>query len=358
MLYFLARRLLVSIPVLLGIVSVTFLLFRVVPGDPCRAIYAERANEQLCAQFAQRYGLDQPLTTQYVTYIGQVLRGDLGDSIRFTRSVMDMLVERLPVTLELAIAALTFAVVVGVPLGVISAYRRNSALDVGTMLGANVGVSMPVFWLGLMLAYIFSVSLRDTPFALPPSYRLPAGYTPVPFYQVWGLVSADQTASGLLVFISRFNILNAILTLNFELLGLALRHTILPAVAVGTIPLAIVARMTRSSVLEVLGQDYVRTARAKGLRELIVVNRHALRNALLPVVTVIGLNFGLLASGAVLTETIFNFTGVGRTLYDGITSRDYPLVQGFTLSIAVIFVLVNMAVDLLYGYLDPRIRMG
>jgi peptide/nickel transport system permease protein len=146
--------------------------------------------------------------------------------------------------------------------------------------------------------------------------------------------------------------------LNFELLGLALRHTILPAVAVGTIPLAIVARMTRSSVLEVLGQDYVRTARAKGLRELIVVNRHALRNALLPVVTVIGLNFGLLASGAVLTETIFNFTGVGRTLYDGITSRDYPLVQGFTLSIAVIFVLVNMAVDLLYGYLDPRIRMG
>jgi peptide/nickel transport system permease protein len=160
MLYFLARRLLVSIPVLLGIVSVTFLLFRVVPGDPCRAIYAERANEQLCAQFAQRYGLDQPLTTQYVTYIGQVLRGDLGDSIRFTRSVMDMLVERLPVTLELAIAALTFAVVVGVPLGVISAYRRNSALDVGTMLGANVGVSMPVFWLGLMLAYIQRLPAR------------------------------------------------------------------------------------------------------------------------------------------------------------------------------------------------------
>lgn len=358
MLYFLLRRLLVSIPVLLGIVSVTFLLFRVIPGDPCRAIYAERANEQLCNAFAERYGLNQPLPAQYVTYIGQVVRGDLGDSIRYTRSVSEMLVERLPVTLELAMAALIFAVVVGVPLGVISAYRRNSALDVGTMLGANIGVSMPVFWLGLMLAYIFSVSLRDTPFALPPSTRLPAGYNPVPFYQVWGLVASGEHASGLLIFLSRFNVLNAILTLNFELLGLSIRHMILPAIAVGTIPLAIVARMTRSSVLEVLNQDYVRTARAKGLRELIVVNRHALRNALLPVVTVIGLNFGLLASGAVLTETIFNFTGVGRTLYDGITSRDYPLVQGFTLSIAVIFVLVNMVVDLLYGYLDPRIRRG
>ncbi len=209
-----------------------------------------------------------------------------------------------------------------------------------------------------MLAYIFSVSLRDTPFALPPSTRLPAGVNQGPVYQVGGLVARGEHASGLLIFPSRFNVLKAILPLNFELLGLSIRHMILPAIAVGTIPLAIVARMTRSSVLEVLNQDYVRTARAKGLRELIVVNRHALRNALLPVVTVIGLNFGLLASGAVLTETIFNFTGVGRTLYDGITSRDYPLVQGFTLSIAVIFVLVNMVVDLLYGYLDPRIRRG
>lgn len=358
MLYFFFRRLLVSIPVLLGILTVTFLLFRVIPGDPCRAIYGERATEQICNTFAARYGLNDPLPVQYVNYVGQVLRGDLGDSIRYTRSVSEMLVERLPVTLELAMTALLFAVVVGVPLGVISAYRRNSAVDVGTMLGANVGVSMPVFWLGLMLAYIFSVALRDTPFALPPSTRLPAGYHVIPFYEVWGLVSGDQTPGGLMIFLSRFNILNAILTLNFELLGLSIRHLILPAVAVGTIPLAIVARMTRSSVLEVLNQDYVRTARAKGLRELLVVNRHALRNALLPVVTVIGLNFGLLASGAVLTETIFNFTGVGRTLYDGITSRDYPLVQGFTLSIAVIFVLVNMGVDMLYGYLDPRIRIG
>jgi peptide/nickel transport system permease protein len=354
---FILRRLVVTLPVLFGILAVTFLLFRIIPGDPCTAIYGERANPDLCAAFAVRYGLNQPLPEQFVTYIGQVARGDLGDSIRYTRSVTDMLIERLPVTIELAIAALLFAVVIGVPLGILSAYRRNTAIDVGTMLGANVGVSMPVFWLGLMLAYIFSVLLRDTIFALPPSGRLPAGYNAVPFFVVWGLAPDAASASDGLIFLSRFNILNAVLTLNVDLLGVALRHLILPAVAVGTIPLAIIARMTRSSVLEVLGMDYVRTARAKGLREWFVVNRHAVRNALLPVVTVIGLNFGALASGAVLTETIFGLTGVGRTLYDGITARDYPLVQGFTLFIAAIFVLVNMVVDMLYGYLDPRIRM-
>ncbi|MDZ4765857.1 MAG: ABC transporter permease [Chloroflexota bacterium] len=354
---FILRRLVVTIPVLFGILAVTFILFRIIPGDPCTAIYGERANPQLCAAFAVRYGLNQPLPAQFATYISQVAQGDLGDSIRYTRSVTNMLIERLPVTIELAVAALLFAVAVGVPLGILSAYRRNTPIDVGTMLGANIGVSMPVFWLGLMLAYIFSVLLKDTIFALPPSGRLPAGYSPIPFYIAWGLAENADTAGGGLVFLARFNILNAILTLNFDLLYVSLRHLILPAIAVGTIPLAIIARMTRSAVLEVLGMDYVRTARAKGLREWFVVNRHAVRNALLPVVTVIGLNFGALASGAVLTETIFGLTGVGRTLYDGITARDYPLVQGFTLFIAVIFVLVNLVVDLLYGYLDPRIRM-
>src|SRR5690606_31682195 len=259
---------------------------------------------------------------------------------------------------ELGLAAMTFATFVGIPLGIISAYRHNSAIDVGTMIGANIGVSMPVFWLGLMLAYIFAVILKDTPFALPPSGRLPAGFSATPFYVQWGLAESEASATGLMVFFSRLNILNSILTLNGELFLNALRHLILPAVAVGTIPLAIIARMTRSSVLEVLGQDYVRTARAKGLREFVVVMRHAVRNALLPVVTVIGLNFGLLVSGAVLTETIFGLTGVGRTLVDSITTRDYTLVQGFTLLIAVAFVIINLVVDLLYGYLDPRIRLG
>ncbi len=270
----------------------------------------------------------------------------------------DLLAERLPVTFELTIAASLFAVLVGVPLGIISAYRYNSVFDVGTMVGANAGVSMPVFWLGLMLAYLFGVILKQTPLALPPAGRLTAGVDPTPFFTAWGIVKDTQTPSNLLVFLSRLNILNAILTLNFDLLVDSLRHLILPAVAVGTIPLAIIARMTRANLLESLSQDYVRTARAKGLGEYRVVVRHAVRNALLPVVTVIGLNFGGLIAGAVLTETIFGFSGIGKTLFDGITARDYSLVQGITLITAVAFVFINLFVDALYSFLDPRIRLG
>ncbi len=357
MLKFIIRRLIFSIPVLLGILAVTFLLARAIPGDPCRAVLGERATPEVCDAFIARNGLDKPVFTQFIIYIGHVLQGDFGESLRYSRSISDLMIERLPVTLELAMTAMFFAIIVGIPLGVISAYRHNSWIDVGTMLGANIGVSMPVFWLGLMLAFFFAVVLKDTPFALPPSGRLTAGFQPVPFYEVWGLASSPETAPGFLVFLSRINLLNGILTLNFELLADSFRHLIVPALAVGTIPLAIIARMTRSSVLEVLGQDYVRTARAKGLRERVVVVRHALRNALLPVVTVIGLNFGALISGAVLTETIFGFSGLGRTLVDGITTRDYTIVQGFTIFIAVSFVFVNLAVDILYVYLDPRIRL-
>ena len=355
---FILRRLVTAIPVLIGILAVTFVLARAIPGDPCRAVLGERATDEICDAYFERYGLNEPPLVQFGIYARQMLVGDFGNSLRFSRPVSDLMAERMPGTIELGLAAMTFATLVGVPLGILSAYRHNSAIDVGTMVGANMGVSMPVFWLGLMLAYIFAVLLKDTPFALPPSGRLPAGYSPDPFYVQWGIAASDTAANGLLVFISRFNILNAILTLNGELFVNALRHMILPAVAVGTIPLAIIARMTRSSVLEVLDQDYVRTARAKGLREFAVVMRHAVRNALLPVVTVIGLNFGLLVSGAVLTETIFGLTGVGRTLVDGITSRDYTLVQGFTLLIATAFVLINLIVDVLYGYLDPRIRLS
>ena len=226
------------------------------------------------------------------------------------------------------------------------------------MCFANIGVSMPVFWLGLMLAFLFGVLLKGTPFALPPSGRLSAGVSYTPFYVAWGLAATEQTASGLMIFLSRFNILNAILTLNGQLFLDSARHLILPAIAVGTIPLSITARMTRSTVLEVLGQDYVRTARAKGLSEYKVVIDHALRNALLPVVTVIGLNFGGLIAGAVLTESIFGFSGIGKTLFEGITARDYSLVQGVTLVTAVAFVSINLLVDVLYGYLDPRIRLS
>lgn len=355
---FIIRRLVFSIPVLFGIIVTTFTLARIIPGDPCRAVLGERATDEICEAFFERNGLNEPLPVQFGIYVGQIARGDLGDSFRFSRPVVDLLAERLPVTLELSAAALLFAVVVGVPLGIISAYRRNSAIDIGTMLGANMGVSMPVFWLGLMLAYLFAVLLKDTPFALPPSGRLPAGFQVEPFYVAWGIAESEQAANSLLVFIGRLNILNSILTLNGELFVNALRHMILPAVAVGTIPLAIVARMTRSSVLETLDQDYVRTARAKGLREFVVVIGHAVRNALLPVVTVIGLNFGILVSGAVLTETIFGLTGIGRTLVDAINSRDYIIVQGFTLVIAVTFVFINLITDMLYAYLDPRIRLN
>lgn len=358
MLTFVLKRLTFSIPVLLGILVVTFVLARAIPGDPCIAVLGERASKEVCESFFRRNGLDQPLPIQFLVYLRNFSQGDLGDSMRFHRPVMELLVERLPTTVELGLFALLFAITVGVPLGVLSAYRHKSVLDVGTMVGANIGVSMPVFWLGLMLAYLFAVLLKDTPLALPPSGRLTAGANPLPFYEFMGWVTEGEEAAGILIFLSRINTLNAVLTLNGELFVDAIRHLILPAVAVGTIPLAIIARMSRSSVLEVLNQDYVRTARAKGLRERSVVGKHALKNAMLPVITVIGLNFGLVISGAVLTETIFSLTGVGRTLVDSITSRDYTLVQGFTVVIAAGFVIINMVVDIAYGYLDPRIRFN
>lgn len=356
MLIFVIRRLAFSIPVLLGVLAVTFVLARAIPGDPCRAAHGERATDEICESFFRRNGLDEPVPVQFLIYIRNFAQGDLGDSLRFYRPVMELLVERLPTTVELGIFALFIAISVGVPLGVLSAYRHKSFIDVGTMIGANIGVSMPVFWLGLMLAYLFAVVLKDTPLALPPSGRLTPGASPAPFYDVWGLAAEGEDPLGILIFLSRIHTLNAVLTLNGELLWDAIRHLILPGVAVGTIPLAIIARMSRSSVLEVLNQDYVRTARAKGLRERTVVGRHALKNAMLPVVTVIGLNFGLVISGAVLTETIFGLSGIGRTLVDSIISRDYTLLQGFTVVITAGFALVNMVVDILYGYLDPRIR--
>ncbi len=223
---------------------------------------------------------------------------------------------------------------------------------------ANVGVSMPVFWLGLMLAYLFALVLKDTPLQLPPSGRLSPGLSAPAFYEVWGWELAVGSASAnILTFLSRMNLVNSVLTGRWDVFVDAIRHLILPAMAVGTIPLAIIARMTRSSMLDVLGQDYVRTARAKGLPRIEVILRHALRNALLPLVTIIGLSLGSFLGGAVLTETIFGLSGVGRILYDSITARDYGVVQSFTVVIAVFFVALNLLVDISYTYLDPRVRL-
>lgn len=357
MLRYTLRRLIVAVPVLFGVMVVTFFLVRMIPGDPCTAQLGEKATEAICARFNADKGLDKPIPVQFGIYIRDVLQGDLGTSIRFNRPVTQLVAERLPVTLELGFFALLLACAVGVPLGIIAALRRNSAVDVATMVGSNIGVSMPVFWLGLMLAYVFALLLKDTPFQLPPSGRLTAGVTSVPFYVVWGWeVDLKSGLGQVLQFFANMYLFNSLITFQWAVFWDALRHLILPAMALGTIPMAIIARMTRSSMLEVLGRDYVRTARAKGLADFVVTIRHALRNALLPVVTIIGLQLGTIFSGAVLTETIFNLAGVGRILYDAISTRDYPIIQGFTLTIAFSYVMVNLLVDLSYGLLDPRIR--
>jgi peptide/nickel transport system permease protein len=236
--------------------------------------------------------------------------------------------------------------------------RHNTGTDVATMIFANIGISMPVFWLGLMLAYVFALMLKGTWLWLPPSGRLSAGLTSTPFFEVWGWhVVAGTGKAKFLEFIANHFVFNSIITGDWKVLKDALRHLVLPVVALSTIPMAIIARMTRSSLLEVLGRDYVRTARAKGAKERRVVARHALRNALLPVVTILGLQMGALLGGAVLTETVFGLAGVGRMLFEAITARDYPIIQAFTVVIAVAYMLINLVVDVSYGFLDPRIRL-
>ena len=358
MLQYIVRRVLLSIPVLFGILLVTFAMGRLIPGVPCRAILGEKATEAVCSRFIREKGLDKPIPTQFGIYLGEIARGDFGQSIRYGMPVTRMLIERLPMTVELSFAALIVSMVIGIPLGIISAVKHNSWVDVITMMWANMGVSMPVFWLGLMLAYIFSLLLRDTPFWLPPSGRVSPGIPNDPFYEVWGMtVPEGGMGLAILQFLGGLNILNSILTANWELLKDSITHLILPAAALGTIPMALIARMARSSMLEVLGQDYIRTARAKGLRQRTVILKHAFRNSLLPIVTVVGLSLGSLLGGAVLTETIFGLSGVGRALYDAITARDYGIVQAFTVVIAMLFVFLNLVVDISYAYLDPRIRL-
>jgi peptide/nickel transport system permease protein len=358
MLTYIFRRVVLAIPVLIGILIVTFTIARLIPGDPCTSALGERATVEACEAFNRRMGLDQPLSVQLGIYMRDVVRGDFGESIRFSRPVSTILVERLPVTLELGIAGLFIAALVGIPLGIISATKRNSYADVATMVWANIGVSMPVYWLGLMLAYIFALKLKGTPFFIPPSGRLTAGVFSTPFFEVWGLMPPeDSLRLAMMEFTSHFLILNSVLAQEWNVLRDALWHLILPASALSTIPMAIIARITRSAMLEVMGEDYVRTARAKGLRERGVILKHALRNALLPIVTIIGLQAGTLFAGAVLTESIFSFSGVGRALFDAITGRDYPIIQGFTVVVAIGYVFINLVTDISYAFIDPRIKL-
>jgi peptide/nickel transport system permease protein len=352
------RRIILSIPVLIAILVVTFLLARAIPGDPCKAILGEKASPEACERFTIRNGLDKPVPVQFAIYMQNVMRGDLGDSLRFGRPVSIILIERLPMTIELGITAMIIALAVGIPAGILSAVNRNSAADVITMIGANIGVSLPVFFLGLLLVYLFAVFLKDTPFQLPPSGRISAGLKAVPFYEMFEIPLEEESFKfHVYEFIANLYIFNSIITQNWEVLKDVLRHLILPAVALSTIPLSIIARMTRSSMLEVLGLDYVRTAKAKGLPNRKVIFKHALRNALLPVVTIAGLQLGGILSGAVLTETIFGLAGVGLSMFEAITSRDFPIIQGLVVVVAFVYVLFNLLVDLSYAFLDPRIRL-
>ena len=359
MIQYTIRRILLAIPVLLAIITVTFILARIIPGDPCRAILGEKATEVVCEQFARDHGLDQPILVQFGIYMGNLLKGDLGNSIRYGRPVSIILIERLPITIELGLSAMIIAILLGIPAGILSAVKRNSIIDVGTMIGANIGVSLPVFFLGLLLIYVFAVFLKDTPLQLPPSGRISAGLSATPFYEFFDM-QVERGSSRFLVyeFLANLYILNSIITRNWTVLGDALKHLVLPAVALSTIPMSIIARITRSSMLEVLGLDYVRTARAKGLTRYQIVFKHAFRNALIPIVTIVGLQLGGILGGAVLTETIFGLAGVGLSMFQAITARDFPIVQGLVIVIAFVYVIFNLLVDLSYAFLDPRIRLN
>ncbi len=333
MLRLLARRLALVVPTFIGVTLLGFLLIHSIPGDAVEARVGERGiSPERLAYFRHELGLDQPLWKQFLDYQGQLLHGDLGRSVVTQESVWTEFKTFFPATLELGLCALLFAVVLGLPLGVMAAVRRGSALDYG-LIGLSVtGASMPIFWWGLMAVLVFSVALGWTPV----SGRIDDLY----YIEPW---------SGFLLIDSWFSD-------DAGAFRSALRHLILPAIVLGTIPLATIARMTRSAMLEVLGEDYVRTARAKGLAPGRVVVVHALRNALIPVVTVLGLQVGALLGGAILTETVFAWPGVGHWLVESVQRRDYNVLQGGTLLIAVLVMLVNLGVDVLYGVLNPRLR--
>jgi peptide/nickel transport system permease protein len=320
------------IPVLLGVSLVVFFMVRAIPGDPAQIMLGQQATQAQVAQVRESMGLDKPIFVQYGLFLRDALSGDLGTSIVTGRPVTVELLERLPATFELTTFAMLVAVLVGVPVGVIAAVKQYSLLDKVTSVLALTGISMPIFWLAMILVVIFGVNLELLPF--PGRLDPTIGIT-----SITGLVLVDS-----------------LLTLNFAGFWDGLLHLIMPALALGTIPMAVVMRMTRSSMLEVMNEDYVRTARAKGVVPWRVVFKHALRNAMLPTITVIGLLVGLLMGGSIITETIFSWPGIGLYVYNSINARDYASVQGVVLYGALLFVLINLVVDILYAVLDPRVR--
>ena len=304
MVSYILRRIVMLLPVLFGVTLVSFSLLHLVPGDPAEVLGGQEASKADIDRIRKEYGLDQPLVVQYARFVGNAMRGDLGISIQSRHPVRELLLQRLAFTLQLALASVLVAAALGLLAGIISSTRQYSFFDTASMLGALFGISMPIFWLGLLLILVFAANLQ----------WLPSGGTG------------------------------------------SIRHLILPAIALGSASAAVIARMTRASMLEVTRQDYIRTARATGYRERVIIFRHALKNAMIPVLTVFGLEFGSMLGGAVLTETVFSLPGIGRLLVEGIFARDYPVVQGAMILVASTFVLVNLLTDVAYAFFDPRIR--
>lgn len=333
MLAYILRRILILIPTLLGVSVIVFLMLHITPGDPAELLLGERATPEALHQMREHLGLNRPLLEQYGMFMQRLMRGDLGETIWTRQKVWIEVKQRFPATMELSVVALLISCTLGITLGIVSATKQYSIFDYASMLGALAGVSMPIFWLGLVFMLIFSLNLGW----LPMSGRLSVGVD--------------------LEVVTNFYILDALLTRNLEALRDALWHITLPAVTLSTIPMAIVARMTRSAMLEVLRQDYIKTAKAKGLSGFKVTYKHALRNALIPVITTIGLQFGVMLGGAILTETIFAWPGVGKWMYDAVMQRDYMVIQGGVLFIAGLFVVINLCVDVLYAVINPRISV-
>jgi peptide/nickel transport system permease protein len=331
MIQYIIRRLLLVFPVLIGVTFLTFGML-LATGDPTSAMAGEHASPALRAAIREELGLDDPLLVQYGRFVWRLLQGDLGRSIMTRSPVQSELKLFFPATIELAMAAMFMAILVGIPLGILAGSRHNSFIDLGTTFGALIGVSMPIFWLGLMLLWLFGLKLN--------------------WFPTTGRIGQDVQ----LQTITNLYILDSIITGNIPALTSAIRYITLPALALATIPTAFIARMTRSAMIDILGMDYIRTARAKGLVERLVVTKHAFKNALLPVVTVVGLQTGSLLAGAILTETIFAWPGMGRWIVNAIVARNFPVVQIGVLVFALIFIAVNLLVDISYGWLDPRVR--
>lgn len=329
---FIARRLISLIPVLLGVSIVVFALIRLIPGDPVIVMLGERARPEEIERVREEMGFNRPIYVQYLEWMGRIARGDLGTSIINRTAVMDELKYRLSATVEMIVVGMIIGLIIGISIGILSALRRNSWIDLIATGGALLGVSMPIYWLALILIYALAVNRQ----IFPPSARLDADLQVI-------------RRSG-------FMLIDTLLMGDIRLFLNALWHLILPSFVLSTVVMPILARLTRASMLEVMRQDYVRTADAKGLRRRVVITRHALKNALLPIVTVVGLQLGGLLGGALLTETIFSWPGMGLWTYRAILSRDYPIVQGAVLVSATIYVVVNLLVDISYAYLDPRIR--